>query len=136
MDGLIITDATEGNGVLEIKCPMSHDSLETLVLTRKNFYLQMNAAGEISLKKTHQYYTQVQFEMAITGCKWADFVVFVLTDDCEGQDLHIEIIQFNERFWSKTFLPTLERFQLILVLELLSHHVRRGLPLLPAGSSA
>ena len=91
-----------------------------------------NSRSMLALMKSHVYSMLVQFEIVLCGCKWADIVLFVLTED-EGErhNILIERAAFNEVFW-KTLLPVLKRLQ-NLVLELLTRHVQRGVPLLPTG---
>ena len=62
------------------------------------------------MKESHQYYTQIQFEMAISGCLWADFVVFTLPDDKEDEDLFVQHIPFSEEFWQKKLFPSISQF--------------------------
>ena len=64
-----------GKGVLEIKCPASELSVEDLCSHRENFFLT-SCDGSLWLKTSHSYYTQLQMEMALTQCEWADFVVY------------------------------------------------------------
>ena len=102
--------------------------------SRRNFCLKEGVDGALSLRKTHAYHTQVQFEMAITGCQWADFVVFsLLEDDDSGlnYDIFIQRVSFSKQFWAETLLPALKKSFLLVVLELLTRRVHRGVPLLP-----
>ncbi|KAK2140272.1 hypothetical protein LSH36_1413g00023 [Paralvinella palmiformis] len=61
-------------GLLEIKCPQV-----STVLDAK--FLQRTSDGRLQLKRSHQYYTQVQAQLAITGLEWCNFYVW-----CEGDD--------------------------------------------------
>ena len=54
-DGLVNDD-----GLVELKCPMSHTHLETLK----------------TKKIPSDYITQMQWQLAVTGRKWCDFVSF------------------------------------------------------------
>ena len=65
-------------GLLEIKCPQCESCRDAKYLKIVN--------GQLNLKKTHEYYFQVMGQMAITGLKWCDFMVF-----CKN-DWHIETI--------------------------------------------
>jgi len=56
-DGLV---GGEGEGLVEIKCPNTLTMIETL----------------LSQKVTGKYFTQMQFQLACTGRKWCDYVVF------------------------------------------------------------
>ena len=50
---------------------------------------------QCSLKKSHPYYAQVQGQMAITGAKWCDFIVYT------NVGMHIQRIQFDSIYWSE-----------------------------------
>ena len=51
--------------------------------------------GQCKLKASHSYYFQIQGQMAITGAKWCDFVVFT------KKGMSIERIPFNADFWNE-----------------------------------
>ena len=93
-DGLVL----DGNdvGVLELKCPVSELPVEALAYERKNFCLEMGAARPF-LKPSHKYYSQIQMEMALTGCQWADFVVF--TKSHTSPSLFVQRVPFQAQFW-------------------------------------
>ncbi len=74
-------------GLLEIKCPDT-DNLHTLK------YLN-ETDGKIELKKNHNYFFQVQMQMAVTGLEWCDFFVWLENDS------HLETIRFDEVFWQE-----------------------------------
>ena len=84
------------------------------------------------MRESHPYFTQIQFEMAVSGCSWADFVVFTLLEDDQGEDVFVERIHFSESFWQKKLLPAVSRFfRNFVVLELLTRRVQRNVPLIP-----
>ena len=62
----------------------------------QRFFLRKER-GELCLKTTHMYYTQVQMEMAVTGCSWADFVVFTISEGQHG--LFVQRVKFDADFW-------------------------------------
>ncbi|XP_033729776.1 uncharacterized protein LOC117318968 [Pecten maximus] len=72
-DGIINCQCC-GKGTLEIKCPFKHrnSTVQTAAATDKDFCLD----SSLHLKTTHRYYTQVQFQMAICGYTYCDFVVY------------------------------------------------------------
>lgn len=72
-------------GILEIKCPSVTSVLECK-------YLQ-KIGNNLTLKKNHEYYTQIQMQLAITGLDWCDLFVW-----CE-HDYHLETIEFNKDDW-------------------------------------
>ena len=74
-DGLVHGDDKSGTViVLEIKCPFSDQPLGVLACSRTDFCLEFDGS-DFTVKKRHPYYHQLQMEMGITGCKWADLVV-------------------------------------------------------------
>lgn len=67
-----------GRGVVEIKCPLKsahcHPADASLV------YMQVqnmkDSQPQLTLSKTHQYYTQIQTQLAVTNKEWCDFFVY------------------------------------------------------------
>jgi len=101
-DGLVYG----GEGIIEVKCPFScraaenwQDAVETGLIPP---YLQFeDEEGEqVTLKKTSNYYHQVQGQLYMTGAKWCDFVVWT-----PGY-MKISRI-YPDRAWVKTVLPVL-----------------------------
>ena len=72
-------------GLLEIKCLQCDSCKDAKCLKVIN--------GQLTLKKTHEYYLQVMGQMAITGLKRCDLMVF-----CKN-DWLIETIFFDEEFF-------------------------------------
>lgn len=63
-----------GRGVLEIKCPYS---IASAVPDSSNLhYINETDDGIMTLKPSHQYYSQVHLEMAVTNTAWCDFFVY------------------------------------------------------------
>ena len=60
---------------------------------RKDFCLALNDDGSLSLKRTHNYYYQVQATMSCTGRKWCALVIHTTVD------LHVERVMFDPEFW-------------------------------------
>ncbi len=97
-------DGLEGHHiVIEVKCPYgARDQLITNVTVP---YL-VGTADNLQLKKSHDYYYQVQGQLYCTGRSMAHFIVFT------SKDLKIIKIPFNETFVSemivklKTFFDT------------------------------
>ena len=82
LDGLLSTgDSSEGQGLLEIKCPAAERWKNEDPHTCANdsdFFCTLDKNGEIKLKRSHRYYYQIQGQLAISGRKWCDFVVWTL----------------------------------------------------------
>lgn len=101
-DGLV-TDNCEGehrHGLLEIKCPKILEGKDVTkfetVLTKSQvarFCLHWKN-NKIILRRSHQYYHQIQMQMGILGRKWCDFVVW------SSVNLVVERIKFDESFWN------------------------------------
>lgn len=47
------------------------------------------------LKPTHKYFSQVQFQMGVTGRKWCDFVIYT------KEDIFVQRVSFDELCWEK-----------------------------------
>jgi len=104
-DGLVYG----GEGIIEVKCPYScrdaeswQDGLETGLIPP---YLQFeDEDGEqVSLKKSSDYYHQVQGQLYMTGAKWCDFIVWT-----PG---YMKIARiYPDRAWRNTVLSLLNDF--------------------------
>lgn len=103
----IVTDG-QWRRCLEVKCPFKHRarSVEAAARDDPAFCLEklhQEGAPQLSLKRTHPYFTQVQCQLAVTGLKMADFVVFT------QRDLAVVQVRFDPDFWDQT-VTKLERF--------------------------
>ena len=128
-DGVVVTWDGDRGG-LEIKCPVADVPVEALVSCRKNFCLEQSGAG-LKLKRSHPYFSQLQMEMDLTACQWADLVVFVDCLEDADENLFVEGVKFEPKLWSE-FLCTLEAFYVkFVVLELLTRRLKRHVKLLP-----
>lgn len=127
-DGIVKEESSHSRGVLEIKCPMSALPIETLPSQDKNFCLAFSDSG-MCLKKSHAYYSQVQMQMAVTGCTWADFFVYTRTDD--GPSFFLERISFDKEFWAIARQKAELFYKNYVVLELLTKRVQRSVKLVP-----
>jgi hypothetical protein len=78
-----------GEGILEIKCPMSHVHEE---ITSAISCLQ-EVDGILRLKRKHEYYSQVIFQMGVTGRAWCDFVLYTKAH------MFVERISFDDGHW-------------------------------------
>ena len=77
------------------------------IVSRKN--------GKPKLKHTHNYYYQVQGQLAITGRLWCDFIIYTAKDIC------VERILFDSEFWSSMEAKLVD-FYINCVLPLIVHH--------------
>ncbi|XP_065293536.1 uncharacterized protein [Dermacentor albipictus] len=116
-------------GLLEVKCLFSFKgkSIEEAAASPK--FCCRATGNEITLKREHEYYYQLQGQMAVTGLSWCDFVVWTNAASI-ASSLHVERIFFDEAMWSQEILPALLHFYRNAVLaEELTQRIRRGLPL-------
>ncbi|KAK3931163.1 Alkaline nuclease [Frankliniella fusca] len=81
-DGLLFSEVL-GDRLLEIKCPVvlaegDPNHFEQFLHQKQkwNFFLKRNKHGSLELKKTSQYYYQIQMSMAILNLTLCDFVVW------------------------------------------------------------
>jgi hypothetical protein len=89
------TNVLEPFGVVEIKCPFSFRKFTPVDAAKSvDFFCEVNSIGGTpKLKQSHQYFCQVQGQMAITGRNWCDFVVYT------EEGIFVESINFDPEFW-------------------------------------
>lgn len=90
-DGLVkCTHCQPCQGLLEIKCPSVHrQKTPEEACCDKNFFCEI---VNVSLKRSHNYYYQIQGQLGISGRKWCDCVVWTL------KGMSVERILFDEPF--------------------------------------
>ena len=87
------------NGLLEIKCPKLledidvHDFLCKLSKKQLSNFCLAKTDGQIYLKKEHPYFYQIQMQLACTGLKWCDFVLW------SSKSYFVERVLFDSKFW-------------------------------------
>ena len=93
-------------GVVEIKCPFSCRNMTPIqACSVKKFFCTLDLSGEkLLLKRSHNYYCQIQGQMAISGRSWCDFVIYT------SKGLGVERINFDSHFWENDLLPKLISF--------------------------
>ena len=72
-DGVVRCDCC-GDGLLEIKCPITLAGLDPNTTTVP--FVEEDASGCKVVKKSHQYYSQMVYQMGVTNRSWCDLVVF------------------------------------------------------------
>ena len=78
-DGIVCSRDGTPVGVLEIKCPYTQkNSTVSKACLKSSFFCEKSS--EIHLIEWHDYYYQVQGQMAILNLPWCDFVVWTLCD--------------------------------------------------------
>ncbi|SMN01597.1 hypothetical protein SPONL_2142 [uncultured Candidatus Thioglobus sp.] len=103
-DGLVRGQDKTLIGLLEIKSPYTARDMTVREACEKipSFYCKVTDSG-IELQHNHNYYFQVQGQLAITGASWCDFCVYT------SLGIEVERIFPDQSFWCNT-LQKLETF--------------------------
>ncbi|KAL5238042.1 hypothetical protein ACI65C_005452 [Semiaphis heraclei] len=121
-DGLINEDS-----IIEIKCPSSikeYTPQEAVTLKKLKYMTDYN--GKLVLKKTDNYYFQVQGQLNIAEKKYCYFVVW------SPKGFVIDKISRDESFWNTKIEPFVTRFYMDSLLpEIIDSRFDRGLPIRP-----
>lgn len=118
-DRVVRTDGEEG--ILEVKCPFSKRGQTMDEACEDTKFCCRLEDGEAVLKTDHEYYFQIQGQMAITGHNWCDFVVWF-----GPNKVHLQRIPYNRVFWDTEMLPSLLHFmRYALIPEILTRRVKR-----------
>lgn len=98
-----------GLGILEIKCPFcaKDETVEEAASNCKQFCLERNDNGALSLKKDHAYFYQVQMQLFVTDRAYCDFVIWT---DREKQDPFVQRITPDVTFFESQMLAAKEFF--------------------------
>ena len=72
----MVIDDNVGDGLIEIKCPKSRVSWTPEALINDDKFYITSDNGTLSLKKDHEYYTQIQVAMGLSGAQFCDFIVY------------------------------------------------------------
>ena len=106
-DGIVSIDGEKG--LLEIKCPYkaAKEGLTPVqaASTLKNFFCKIspNDPQIVELKRSHNYFYQVQGQLGITQLPWCDFFIWTPAGS------FVERIRPNQVFWSD-IKPKLTQF--------------------------
>lgn len=99
------SDAAQPLGYVEVKCPFSQRNATPVhACSSPEFCCALDESGQPKLKRSHNYFAQVQGQMAIGQRPWCDFVVYTT------KGLIIERIMLDNDYWTNTLLPKLESF--------------------------
>ena len=104
-DGVVCCDCCE-TGLLEVKCPYKYRNESPTSagsLSDHSYCLKEDESGTVCLSHSHQYYDQVQGQLAICKSKYCDFVCWTT------QGLHVERIFQDEDYLLRS-LPILKKF--------------------------
>ena len=108
-DGLVFRDGEDTpTGIIEIKCPFSFrfkPSIEDLTVNGKCLFCYIEETTEaVKLKRSHDYFYQVQGQMAVVGVQWCDFIIWA------PAFIHVERIYYDDTFWNTKGIPRLTSF--------------------------
>ena len=104
---VVFDEKQKSPGLLEVKCPYKHHQKSFEVACRdSSFCSSMSPVDKsLHLKRDHQYFSQVQGQMAICGVEWCDFAIWL------GPGLiSVERIPLDVDFWTNNLLPKLVTF--------------------------
>ena len=107
-----------GEGLVEIKCPYKYRDVVLSSIDDTSFYLKTDGIGtKLSLLENHDYYYQIQGQLALCEKPYCDFVCWTT------KDIHVERIKQDAEFF-KAILPKLENIFIKYVLsELLTRQL-------------
>ena len=81
-------------GIIEVKCPFNaRDMTPTEASKQLNNFMSTIKDSALDLSTSHDYYLQLQGQMALTGATWCDFVIYT------KKGLSVQRIWFDEKFW-------------------------------------
>ncbi|XP_054259250.1 uncharacterized protein LOC128983994 [Macrosteles quadrilineatus] len=117
-DGLV-----ESEGLIEVKCLYSikDTSIEDHLKSNKTTCIEL-VSGKLRLKKSHDYYFQIQGQLNIAKRKWCDFVVFT-----RKGELFVERIVIDEEFWAKVLPKLVQFYQECILPEIIDSRLVRNL---------
>lgn len=101
-DGLVSCRCC-GDGLIEIKCPFKHRYKNPVIVTDKQFCLQPSSSGEMRLSQKHNYYTQIQGQLAICNKDYSDFICWT------PHGMHVERIIRDSAYFDSV-RPSLDKF--------------------------
>ena len=104
-----------GEGLVEFKSPYEGDKVVNVTETLQGLVYLDN---DLRLKKNHNYYAQVQGQMAITNRLWCDFAVVI------AGDVFVQRIQFDEDFWKVTQQSLVSFFEEYVLEEIITQQNR------------
>lgn len=90
-----------GKGLVEIKSPYKYKNQTIEDITNdKRYHLIKDDQGEFKLKRTSNWYFQIQSQMAISNLQWCDFVLYLEGNVKTGKHkIHVERITFDQELW-------------------------------------
>ena len=112
-DGIISCQCC-GDGLVEIKCPYKHRDQCPIDVIDKDFCLQPTSGGNVCLSRTHNYYTQVQGQLAICGKDYSDFICWtskgIYIERITRDPAHFDVIRPKlDNFFRTALMPCILR---------------------------
>ena len=108
----------------EIKCSYKYQNMTPAEAAKNSDFMLREQNGNLILKRTHMYFSQVQGQMAIGRRKWCDFIVYT------KKGINVERLGFDQDFWDNDLLPKLCSFyDLCIGPEIVSPQHPFGLPI-------
>ncbi len=109
-DGIVVKDG-KPIGLLEIKNVLKNKAVTFQQQaqnkkTKASFCLKLTDQNKLELKRTHEYYYQVQGQLNICDYPWADFIV----RSTNPYQIHVERIEKDVQLWKEVMLPKLTAF--------------------------
>ena len=102
--------ASEPFGFVEVKCPYTARNMTPVeACSGPSFFCTLShdsddSSDTVLLCTSHQYYAQVQGQLAIGGRPWCDFVVYTT------KGISVQRIKFDNHYWENILLPKLTEF--------------------------
>ena len=113
-DGIILL-GNEEFSIIEVKCPYKHrDSYIEKACEDPSFCLSIVDGCQTRLKRSHDYYFQIIGQLALSGAKFCDFIVWTKVD------LHTERIVPDNDLWSEMKEKLTHFYMTTLGIEILS----------------
>lgn len=117
------------DGCVEIKCCMKAKELNVVEAIKSGLVdvIKYDKKHDkiIGLKKTHDFYYQIQGQLSITGRKHCIFAIWTSST----QDMYVEHIEFDAKFCSKMRKKLSTFFEACLLPEIVDPRSRRGMPI-------
>ena len=101
---LLVSCSCCGEGLVEIKCPYTNREISPL--SKPSTFLSASAVdGRLRVETNHQYYTQMQGQLGVTGRSWCDIFVY------SEKGHFMQRIGFDKAFWLTLMLKLVHFFQ-------------------------
>ena len=117
-DGIVECDCCAAR-CLEIKCPWTFRGLTIAEFAAEKETYLIPHGTDFIVDPSHQYYAQIQCQMAVTGSLSCDFFV------CTVKEYHLSRVAFDQIFWQKC-IAKIKCFYDQLMIEQINNIVRKN----------